>query len=233
MSKIGLIGAMDEEIALLLQGMDDKEEVKWAGVSFVQGLLHGKNVVVCKSGVGKVNAAMTTQVLIDYFRVDMIWFTGVAGAVNPTLDIGDIVISSSCQQHDIDVTPLGYERGTIPYQELSDFPADEDLIQLAEEACDKLCTDHNFIVGKVLSGDQFVADRVLVSELYETMAGACVEMEGSAVAQVCYMNEIPYVVLRSMSDKADGTADVNFAEFTEKAASRSFEIVNDMLQRIV
>ncbi|WMT42509.1 5'-methylthioadenosine/adenosylhomocysteine nucleosidase [Paenibacillus sp. D2_2] len=233
MSRIGLIGAMDEEIALLLQGMYDKKEVKRSGISFVQGLLHGKNVVVCKSGVGKVNAAMTTQVLIDYFQVDMIWFTGVAGAVNPELNIGDIVISSSCQQHDMDVTPLGYERGIIPYQEVSDFPADQDLIQLAQEACSKLCTEHSFIVGRVLSGDQFVADYGLVSKLHETMNGACVEMEGSAVAQVCYMNKIPYVVLRSMSDKADGTADVNYAEFTVKAASRSFEIVYDMLQRII
>lgn len=233
MGKIGLIGAMDEEIALLLQGMDGKEEAKRAGISFVQGQIHGRDVVVCKSGVGKVNAAMTTQVLIDSFQVDMIWFTGVAGAVNPTLDIGDIVISSSCQQHDMDASPLGFERGIIPYQEMSDFPAAKELIQLAQEACDKLCTDKRYIVGRVLSGDQFIADYSLVSQLYEKMGGACVEMEGSAVAQVCYMNQIPYVVLRSMSDKADGTADVNFAEFTVKAARRSFEIVDDMLQRLV
>src|SRR5690606_30815509 len=150
-------------------------------------------------------------------------------AVHPELNIGDIVISSSCQQHDMDVTPLGFARGMIPYQDVSDFPADKKLIRLAEEACSKLCEDNNFIVGKVLSGDQFISDYDYVRELHETMDGACVEMEGAAVAQVCHVNGVPYVILRSMSDKADGTADVNFAEFTVLAARHSFEILNEMV----
>lgn len=226
---IGLMGAMDEEIALLLERVEGQNTVIHAGISFVTGQLHGKEVVVCKSGVGKVNAAATTQVLVDRFGADTILFTGVAGAVHPELNIGDIVISSSCQQHDMDVTPLGFARGIIPYQDVSDFPADKKLIRLAEEACSKLCEDNNFIVGKVLSGDQFISDYDYVRELHETMDGACVEMEGAAVAQVCQMNGVPYVILRSMSDKADGTADVNFAEFTVLAARHSFEILNEMV----
>ncbi|WHX47586.1 5'-methylthioadenosine/adenosylhomocysteine nucleosidase [Paenibacillus woosongensis] len=226
---IGLMGAMDEEIALLLEQVERQNTVIHAGISFVTGQLHGKEVVVCKSGVGKVNAAATTQVLVDRFGADTILFTGVAGAVHPELNIGDIVISSSCQQHDMDVTPLGFARGMIPYQDVSDFPADKKLIRLAEEACSKLCEDNNFIVGKVLSGDQFISDYDYVRELHETMDGACVEMEGAAVAQVCHMNGVPYVILRSMSDKADGTADVNFAEFTMLAARHSFEILNEMV----
>ncbi|WP_339157361.1 5'-methylthioadenosine/adenosylhomocysteine nucleosidase [Paenibacillus sp. FSL W8-0186] len=226
---IGLMGAMDEEIALLLEQVEGQNTVIHAGISFVTGQLHGKEVVVCKSGVGKVNAAATTQVLVDRFGADTILFTGVAGAVHPELNIGDIVISSSCQQHDMDVTPLGFARGIIPYQDVSDFPADKKLIRLAEEACSKLCEDNNFIVGKVLSGDQFISDYDYVRELHETMDGACVEMEGAAVAQVCHMNGVPYVILRSMSDKADGTADVNFAEFTVLAARHSFEILNEMV----
>ncbi|MNZ71553.1 5'-methylthioadenosine/S-adenosylhomocysteine nucleosidase [compost metagenome] len=229
---IGLMGAMDEEIALLLQVMDGNEEIKHAGVSFVTGTLHNSKVVVCRSGVGKVNAAATTQILVDRFNVDAIWFTGVAGAVHPDLNIGDIVISSSCQQHDIDASPLGYEKGVIPYQEVSDYPADPRFVALAQEACALKCSDHHYIVGKVLSGDQFVADYHYVALLRETMNGACVEMEGAAVAQVCYMNQIPYVVLRSMSDKADGTADVNFAEFTVMASNRSYQIINEMLERL-
>ncbi|WP_110932241.1 5'-methylthioadenosine/adenosylhomocysteine nucleosidase [Paenibacillus bouchesdurhonensis] len=229
---IGLIGAMDEEIALLLEQVERQNTVVFAGLNFATGLFHGKEVVVCKSGVGKVNAAATTQVLIDRFQVDTILFTGVAGAVHPELNIGDIVISSSCQQHDMDVTPLGFARGIIPYQDVSDFPADRKLIRLAEEACSKLCTDNNFIVGKVLSGDQFISNYDYVRDLHETMEGACVEMEGSAVAQVCHMNQIPYVILRSMSDKADGTADINFAEFTVLAAQRSFEILNEMVANL-
>ncbi|WP_019636087.1 5'-methylthioadenosine/adenosylhomocysteine nucleosidase [Paenibacillus fonticola] len=229
---IGLIGAMDEEIALLLQQLERQNVSVHAGINFVTGLFHGKEVVVCKSGVGKVNAAATTQLLADRFHVKQILFTGVAGAVHPELNIGDIVISSSCQQHDMDVTPLGFERGIIPYQEVSDFPADAKLISLAEEACTRLCRDNRYRVGKVLSGDQFISNYDYVRELHETMDGACVEMEGAAVAQVCHMNQIPYVILRSMSDKADGTADVNFAEFTALAAQRSYEILNDIIRHL-
>ncbi|RCX23027.1 adenosylhomocysteine nucleosidase [Fontibacillus phaseoli] len=230
---IGIIGAMDEEISLLLQGMVEQEQPEvHAGVSFVKGRFHGKNVVVCKSGVGKVNAAITTQVLIDCFGAGVIWFTGVAGALDPALNIGDIVISSSCQQHDMDCSPLGYRRGITPFQEVSDFPADPRYIKLAEDACSRVCKQHNYLIGRVLSGDQFVADSEVVRFLYEVMDGACVEMEGAAIGQVCHTNSVPYVILRSMSDKADGTANVNFAEFTVAASKRSFEIVEDMIQHV-
>ncbi|EFU41661.1 Adenosylhomocysteine nucleosidase [Paenibacillus vortex V453] len=228
---IGLIGAMDEEVELLLGQLENKVTTVKAGVTYASGTLHGKQVVVCKSGVGKVNAAVTTQILIDSFGVSKILFTGVAGALHPDLNIGDIVISSSCMQHDMDVTPLGFARGMIPYQEVSDFPADQSLIELAEEACKELSVDH-YVIGKVLSGDQFIASRETVQTLYEDLNGACAEMEGSAVAQVCYMNHVPYVVIRSMSDKADGSAHVNFPEFTVKASRRSHEIVNYMLGRL-
>ncbi|KOR88508.1 5'-methylthioadenosine/adenosylhomocysteine nucleosidase [Paenibacillus solani] len=228
---IGLIGAMDEEVELLLAQLENKETTVKAGVTYAAGTIHGKRVVVCKSGVGKVNAAVTTQILIDSFGVSKVLFTGVAGALHPELNIGDIVISSSCMQHDMDVTPLGFARGMIPYQEVSDFPADQHLIELAEEACKKQAAGH-FIIGKVLSGDQFIASRETVQTLHEDLGGACAEMEGSAVAQVCYMNSVPYVVIRSMSDKADGSAHVNFPEFTVKASKLSHEIVSYMLGKL-
>lgn len=228
---IGLIGAMDEEVELLLAQLENKETKVKAGVTYAAGTIHGKQVVVCKSGVGKVNAAVTTQVLIDTFGVSKVLFTGVAGALHPELNIGDIVISSSCMQHDMDVTPLGFARGVIPYQEVSDFPADQHLVELAEEACKEQAAGH-FITGKVLSGDQFIASRETVQTLYEDLGGACAEMEGSAVAQVCYMNSVPYVVIRSMSDKADGSAHVNFPEFTVKASKLSHEIVSYMLGKL-
>lgn len=228
---IGLIGAMDEEVELLLAQLQNKETTVKAGVTYASGTIHGKQVVVCKSGVGKVNAAVTTQILIDSFGVSQVLFTGVAGALHPELNIGDIVISSSCMQHDMDVRPLGFARGIIPYQEVSDFPADKNLIELAEEACKQQEAGH-YMIGKVLSGDQFIASRETVQTLYEDLGGACAEMEGSAVAQVCYMNSVPYVVIRSMSDKADGSAHVNFPEFTVKASKRSHEIVNYMLGKL-
>ncbi|BBI34566.1 5'-methylthioadenosine/adenosylhomocysteine nucleosidase [Cohnella abietis] len=226
---IGIIGAMQEEIKLLLAKLDNKASEQHAGITYYRGEFEGRKVVITRSGVGKVNAAVCTQVLIDRFGADAVIFTGVAGAVDPTLNIGDIVISSSSLQHDVDATPLGFPRGTIPYQDVSEYPADSRLIQLAEEAGQRVFPGR-CITGKVLSGDQFIADRAIVKGLYEELGGACTEMEGASVAQVCFMNDIPHVIIRSMSDKADGSADVNFAEFTIEAANRSFAIVDEMIK---
>lgn len=229
-SKIGIIGAMVEEIELLHKHVLISGRTTQAGIDYYEGTLHGKPVIFCKSGVGKVNAAVCTQLLL-HLGADCVLFTGVAGAVDPKLNIGDIVVSSSCMQHDMDVTPLGYERGVIPYQERSEFMADKHLIKLAAEAGERLFNGHT-LVGKVLSGDQFIASRELVHTLYETMQGACAEMEGAAVAQVCDMNGVPYVVIRSMSDKADGSAHVNFPEFTVQAANHSYAMIDDIIQHI-
>lgn len=228
---IGVIGAMQEEIELLLAQLQDTKAEKQAGITFYRGVFQGKRVVLTRSGVGKVNAAVCTQILIDSFKTDAIIFTGVAGAVDPSLNIGDIVISTSSLQHDVDVTALGFQRGIIPYQEVSEYPSDSGLVDLAEVAGRNVYPGRCHR-GKVLSGDQFIADRTVVKGLYEELGGACTEMEGAAVAQVCFMNAIPHVIIRSMSDKADGSAHVNFAEFTVEAANRSFAIVNEMLQQL-
>ncbi|QJD83512.1 5'-methylthioadenosine/adenosylhomocysteine nucleosidase [Cohnella herbarum] len=228
---IGIIGAMQEEIELLLAQLDDKQTDCHAGITYHQGLFKGKKVVLTRSGVGKVNAAVCTQLLIDRYSADAVIFTGVAGAVDPQLNIGDIVISTSSVQHDVDVTALGFPRGTIPYQEVSEYPSDARLISLAEEAGRKVYPGR-CLTGKVLSGDQFIADRSVVKRLFDELGGACTEMEGASVAQVCYMNDIPHVIIRSMSDKADGSAHVNFAEFTIEAANRSFAIVEEMIKVI-
>lgn len=228
---IGIIGAMQEEIELLLARLESRETENHAGIVYHRGIFHGKKVVLTRSGVGKVNSAVCTQILIDRYGADAVIFTGVAGAVDPALNIGDIVISSSSLQHDVDVTALGFPRGTIPYQEVSEYVADARLVALAEKA-----GEHVFpgrcVTGKVLSGDQFIADRSVVKQLFEELSGACTEMEGASVAQVCHMNAVPYVVIRSMSDKADGSAHVNFAEFTIEAANRSFAIVDEMVRAL-
>ncbi|CAM4498724.1 5'-methylthioadenosine/adenosylhomocysteine nucleosidase [Paenibacillus typhae] len=225
---IGLIGAMDEEIELLLSSMENKRTAVKAGITYYSGDVFGRRAVLCKSGVGKVNAAVTTQILLDTFGVSRVLFTGVAGAVHPGLDIGDIVISSACIQHDMDVTALGYPKGIIPYQEVSVFTADEKLVKLAEQACKEL--KQHFVTGIVLSGDQFIASSEAVEALHRDLNGACAEMEGAAVAQVCYMNEAPFVIIRSMSDKADGSAHVSYKEFTVTAARSSHAILEYMLK---
>jgi adenosylhomocysteine nucleosidase len=222
---------MEEEIKLILDQLEKTESTVRAGITYYVGTFMGKNVVLCKSGVGKVNAAVCTQILIDHFGVDAILFTGVAGAVDPSLNIGDLVISTTCLQHDMDVTALGFARGMIPYAETSIFAAEPSLIALAEASCEKLFPGRS-LKGIILSGDQFVADRDVVRALHEELNGACTEMEGAAVAQVSTMNHVPFVIIRSMSDKADGSAHVNFAEFTIQASTHSHQIIEDMLKQL-
>ncbi|MBO8165182.1 MAG: 5'-methylthioadenosine/adenosylhomocysteine nucleosidase [Brevibacillus sp.] len=230
--RIGIIGAMDEEIALYQAAMKKTTSSVRAGITYWEGILAGQNVVLCKSGVGKVNASVCTQILIDQYQVDRVIFTGVAGAVHPELEIGDIVVSTDCLQHDMDVTALGFQPGQIPYQEKWVWEADAELVRLAVRAGETIGGESRVIEGRILSGDQFLADREKVKRLYEQFSAHCTEMEGAAVAQVCAMNEIPFVIVRSMSDKADGSAHVNFVEFTKLAAERSFAIVSGMLQNM-
>lgn len=228
---VAIIGAMDEEIARLLDRLQENRRLRYAGIDFYVGRLDDVDVVVCKSGVGKVNAAMCAQILIDRFHVKSVIFTGVAGALAPHLDIGDIVISKDLRQHDIDVSALGFAPGTIPFAERSVFEADPGLVQLAEQSAAEIKGTHCYM-GTILSGDQFIADREKVRQLHEQFGGLCTEMEGAAVAQVCAMNEVPFVVIRSMSDKADGSASVNFAEFTVRAAEQSVQLVSGMIRRL-
>jgi len=226
---IGIMGAMDQEIQLYKNQMDLISETNKAGIVYYEGMLNGKKVVLCKSGVGKVNASVCTQIMIDRFNVDCVIFTGVAGALHPELEIGDIVVSVDSQHHDMDASPLGFAKGEIPFADTSLFKADEKLVKLAVKASEALGEGNTF-VGRVLSGDQFIANREIVKQLYEQMEGTCTEMEGAAVAQVCHMNQVPFVIIRSMSDKADGSAHVNFEEFTNLASQRSFQIVYNMLE---
>ncbi len=227
--RIGIIGAMDEEIALYLEAMGQTKQTGKAGITYYEGEMEGKSVVLCKSGVGKVNAAVTTQILIDHFQVERVIFTGVAGAVHPDLNIGDIVVSTDCVQHDIDVSALGFAPGQIPFTEQWIWKADEELMQQAIEAGKGIEAGIQVVSGRILSGDQFVASREKVQWLYEQFQAHCTEMEGASVGQVCAMNGIPFVVVRSMSDKADGSAHVNFVEFTKLASQRSYAIVRNML----
>jgi adenosylhomocysteine nucleosidase len=228
---IGIIGAMDVEIEQLLSTMRDAKPTEVFGNLHYTGTLAEVPVVITKSGVGKVNAAFSTQTLIHKYPLTSIIFIGVAGALHPELDIGDIIISTSCQEHDLDASILGFPRGTIPYQAVSEYPADSKLINLALTAANSLA-GVRMRAGKVLSGDQFISDATLVNKLHKELAGDCVEMEGAAAAHICYLTNTPYVVIRSMSDRADHTASVNYAEFTQLAADRSCQLVTSMLHHI-
>ncbi len=231
MKTIGIIGAMEEEVNALKKNMQISNVQTKAMMEFVKGKFQEKEVVVVKCGIGKVNAAVCTQILADVFAVDYIINTGVAGALHPTLNIGDIVISSDTVQHDMDTTAFGDPRGVIPRMDNSYFEADQMLIDLAKDISEEEL-DKNVYVGRVASGDQFVASVDQKDDIYTTFNAYCAEMEGAAIAQTCYLNKIPFVILRAISDKADGSAEMNFTHFTELAAKNAITILSNMIKKI-
>ncbi len=226
---IGIIGAMAEELEVLLENLQDKQTTQHGPFTLHEGTLEGQKVLLAQCGIGKVNAAALTQLMILQ-HVSKIIFTGVAGAVDKTLKVGDIVISTDAVQHDSDVRALGYQLGEVPGETLS-WQADETLRELAFDAAQTI-QGINVIKGRVLSGDQFIASAEKVRELREVFNGACAEMEGAAVAQICSKWQLPFVIIRSMSDSADPDAQVNFREFTKVAAARAKQVVRLMLQKM-
>ena len=225
---IGIIGSMDSEIEKYLQEAKTNQTVHWNSFQFYEAQLFGKNVVIVKSGVGKVFAAMVCERLIDEYKMKAIIFTGVAGALDRELNIGDVVISSDCIQYDMDVEALGFSRGTIPYTNYRTFVADPTLRKLAMSA--KL--ERNKIVEcRILTGDQFLTKKETDEDAYLTkeLKGCAVEMEGGSVGQVCTLSQVPFLIVRTISDKADGTALEDFTKFLPIVAQNSFEIVKTIL----
>lgn len=231
---IGIIGAMEVEIELLRDDLQLERTLTKAGMEFYAGQLADKQVVLVQCGIGKVNAGVCTQILVDEFAVDQIVFTGVAGAIDAELDMEDIVVSTELVQHDVDVTAFGdYNPGEIPGLGQT-FPADQQLIQLAEAAGEQVAEKENLrvVTGRILSGDQFISAEEKVADLKEKFSGYCTEMEGAAVGQVAQLNEVPFVVIRSISDKADAEADISFTEFVKEAADHSYQIVKEIVVNI-
>lgn len=228
---IGIIGAMHEEIIELKKEISDLSEKTSAGMSFFEGNLHNKKVVLVESGIGKVNAAVCAAILIEKFKVSKIIFTGVAGGIATDLDVGDIVISKDLIQHDVDVTAFGALPGEIPRMENSTFRADPKLVNVAEDAA-KSIGGLNVKTGRILSGDQFISSMDKIKWMRNTFAGDCVEMEGAAVAHVCTLYGVPFVVIRAISDKADHSAEIDFAQFVVSAAANAKKIVYNMIDMI-
>ena len=232
MEKIGIIGAMEEEVKELTSMLEDRKESTVAGLSFNEGIIEGKKVVIVECGIAKVNAAMCTQILISEFGVDAVINTGVAGALYEELDINDIVISTDAIEYDVDASPLGDPKGTIPRMKTSVFKADIQLVEAAYKAFEEEDTNFNAYMGRVVTGDQFVADGAVKSVLRNDFQGYCCEMEGGAIAHVAFLNNIPFVIIRAISDKADNSAEMTYDEFVKIAAVNSKEMVVNMLKRI-
>lgn len=229
MNCLGIIGAMGIELDTLKSRMELEKVVTRASMDFYKGKYHGKDVVIVRSGIGKVNAGICTQILVDVFGVDAVVNTGIAGSLQAKIDIGDIVISTDALQHDMDATGFGYALGQIPQMDNSIFVADERLRALAKEACEKVNMDIHVHEGRVVSGDQFISDQGVKNRILENFGGYCTEMEGAAIAQAAYLNKIPFVILRAISDKADGSATMDYPEFEAKAAEHCINLVDALI----
>ncbi len=232
MSKIGIIGAMELEVESLKSEMSVSRIEKKAGMDFYEGTLNGTSVVVVQCGIGKVNAALCVQLLADLFQVTHIINTGVAGSLNAKLDIGDILISVDALQHDMDVTIFGYQPGEVPQMGFREFKADERMAELAKAACEKVNPDIHVIPGRVVSGDQFISSKEVKQRLIQQFAGDCAEMEGAAIAHGAYLNGIPFVIIRAISDKADDSSEMDYPTFEAAAAKHSAALVKEMIRSI-
>ena len=231
MTKLGIIGAMEIEVAILKSKLENPRVTKVGPMEFFEGKLAGCEVVIVMCGVGKVHAAMCTQVLCSSFGVNAIVNTGVAGSLDAQLDICDVLVSTDVIQHDMDVTHLGYDVGKVPGLDVQAFPADEKLRKLAFEVSEAIRPGHTKM-GRVATGDQFVNSRELKEKIIENTGAKCTEMEGGAIAQVAYVNKVPFVILRAISDKADDSADLDYPTFEKLAAANCAAVTEALAERL-
>lgn len=229
MKRIGIIGAMDLEVEHLKGEMQISRIVDKAGMEFYTGTLKGVDVVIVRSGIGKVNAGLCAQILADVFQVTHIINTGVAGSLNAKLDIGDILISRDALYHDVDVRIFGYQLGEVPQMGCREFKADKAMIEAAVSSCKEVNPDIHVEVGRILSGDQFISDKAKKETLIADFQGDCTEMEGAAIAHSTYLNKIPFVIIRAISDKADDSAEMDYPTFEREAAKHSAKLVEHMI----
>lgn len=227
---LGVIGAMEEEVAILKGKMKIEDTLKEAGMEFYKGNLDGKEIVLVRSGVGKVNMAACTQILVDKFNVSAVINSGVAGTMDPELKQGDIVISTDAVQHDFDTTACGDPLGEISRLGITFFKADKGMIDTLEKAS-KNVNGVTVKEGRVASGDQFVAGGEVSKRIKKNFGNVgAIEMEGAAMAQVAYLNNIPFVIIRSISDKADGSADLSYEQFLPIASKNASSLLEEFIK---
>lgn len=231
MKKLGIIGAMDVEVAALKDQMENKQIHTIAGADFCEGRLEGLDAVIVQCGVGKVNAALCAQILCSVYSVTHIVNTGIAGSLNAELDIGDFVISSDAVYHDMDATNFGYPICQVPGLPVLAFAADRLLIEQAREAAEAAHPGH-IRIGRVATGDQFVADKVLKEKIIWDTGAFCTEMEGAAIAHTAWKNGVPFVIIRAISDKADDSAEMDYPTFEAEAAKRCAQVTQSLARRL-
>lgn len=228
--KIGIIGAMEQEVQILRNYMQEPKITDIAGCKIYEGKINNTNVALLQSGIGKTAAAIGTTLLLQLTKPDMVINTGSAGGLDSAFTVGDILISTEVRHHDVDVTAFGYEKGQLPANPPAFLP-DADLVDLATKESQK--AGFNAVAGLICSGDAFIngADRLAqIRQDFPTVAG--VEMEAASIAQVCHAFNVPFVVIRAISDVADKTSHLSFEEFLPLAAEKSSNIVLAVLNSL-
>lgn len=229
--KVGIIGAMEEEVTILKNQLQNARHTAIAGCEFSEGILGGREVILVKSGIGKVNAAVATTLLLQFFKPDAVLNTGSAGGIGENLEVGTVVLSSNVTHHDVDVTAFGYALGQVPGGPIT-YVADEKLLQVATTAVEDI-GKHAHATGLIASGDVFMSDpsRVMsVKEQFPELIAA--EMEAAAVAQVCHEFNVPFLVIRALSDIAGKESSLSFDEFLPAAAQHSSEVVLQVISKL-
>ncbi len=230
MIKLGIIGAMDEEVETLLEQIGCNHGEDHAGSLFYPGKLEGLDVVVVRCGIGTVNAALCVQILKDCYSVTHVVNTGIAGSLWTELDIGDLVVSRDAMYHDFDCCHFGYPAGKVPGMPES-YPADEAMVRLAHEAAESVHPGH-VRGGRVASGDQFICSQEQKDKIIAITGAVCTEMEGAGIAHAAYRNGIPFVIVRAISDKADNSAEMDYPTFERIAAHRCAQVVAALAKRL-
>ena len=229
---IGIICAMDEEVISLKRKMHVTKQREIAGMNFFIGTVEDKEVAVVRCGIGKVDAAVCTQILIDLFNVEYVINTGVAGGLHPDLNIEDIVISSDTVEYDVDTSMTEDSKGEIPDMKKTYFEVNATLITAAKAAAEELKGDYKVFIGRVASDDQFICSMKVKEEIHSTCTAYCAEMEGAAIAHACFLNQVPFVSIRVISDKADQSGDINFEEFVDTSAKNASRMIEGILRTL-
>lgn len=228
---LGIISAMSEELELLLNDMSINEEIKKANMTFYKGNLDNKEIIAVVCGIGKVNAAVCAQILISEFKVDSIINVGVAGGIGKNIYPGDLVVGTNLVHHDMDTTVFGDAHGQVPRMDVFDFKCDDKLVSAATAACDEI-KEINTFQGRIISGDQFISSVDKIQWFEKEFDALACEMEGASIAHVCYLNDTPCVVIRSISDNANNGAHMDYEKFIPIAVRNSTIILKSMLQKL-
>ncbi|SFP16994.1 5'-methylthioadenosine/S-adenosylhomocysteine nucleosidase [Salibacterium halotolerans] len=227
--KIAVIGAMDEEVELLKSKLENRREEESGGTRFFSGNMYGADVVLIQSGIGKVNAAAATALVLEKYKPDMVINTGSAGGFNPELNVGDLVVSTEVRYNDVDATVFGYEYGQVPRMPAG-YSAEAKLVEETLKAASR----ENIPVrdGLILSGDSFMSSDSKIDFLKETFhEPQCAEMEAGAIAHVCFRFDVPFVVIRALSDVAGNDAKQSYEEFLVQASENSAALVTALIEQ--